>query len=307
VIPSRLKIYLGISIICILWGSSWAAVKLGLEGMPPLLSLTVRFTMASIILGIIMIFQRQAISKDRNFWKLVCILCVTSFTIPFVLIYLAQIQVSSGLASVLFATFPFWVAILSHFFLINEKISLVRISGLIFGFIGIIFVFYNGLIGESASTFIGMIEIIAAAIIQSSGLILLRRLSMNINPVSLNFCSMSLSIFPLLVGSIFAENYSTVHFDSITLISLSYLSVFCTVVTFVIYFWLIKHIEAVILSLTAFVTPVIAMILGVLFMDEIFTTNTYIGSLLVMIGVIIVTAGDWSISFLSRTNNKNSS
>lgn len=300
----RSKIFLGYIVICLLWGSSWAAVKLGLESVPPLLSLTIRFTMGSIILGVIAIFQKQIVSKDRRFWKIIGVLCVTSFTMPFVLIYWAQIQMSSGLASVLFATFPFWVAILSHFFLANENISLIQILGLIFGFIGIILVFYNGCIGVSTNALIGMIEIIIAAVIQASGLIVLRKYTINMNPVALNLWPMLLSIVPLFIGSIITEDYSTAHFDQKTVLSLTYLSIFCTVTTFVIYFWLVKHVEAVILSLSAFITPVIAVIVGVLFMNESFTTTSYIGSLLVLIGVVVVTTGDRGVLYLRKIYSK---
>jgi drug/metabolite transporter (DMT)-like permease len=296
----RFRIHLGFIIICLLWGTSWAAVKIGLESIPPFLSLAIRFSIASVILGIIIVLKRLGVPKNRKFWKLAVILCITSFTIPFILIYWAQIQVSSGLASVLFATFPFWVAILSLFFLPNEKISIGRIIGLIFGFLGIIFVFYDGFLSVNNRTLLAMSAIIIGAIIQASGLIALRRSSKHMNPVSLNFWPMLLSIAPFLIASLLIEDYSSAHFDQKAIGSLVYLSVFCTVITFVIYFWLVKRVEAIILSLSAFITPVVAVIIGILFMNEDFTSTIYIGSLLVLIGIAIVTIGDKGIIYLRK-------
>jgi drug/metabolite transporter (DMT)-like permease len=288
----RLKVFIGFAVICLIWGSSWAAVKIGLESVPPLLSLGIRFTLASCILGLIVFVKHLRVPMDKKFWMLVLIMCSTSFTVPFVLIYWAQLQVSSGLASVLFATYPFWVALISHFILPEEKITIVRIMGIVIGFLGVIFIFNKGFSDVSLSMLYGMAAIIAGAIIQAFGLVFLRRLGENAHPVTLNFCSMSLSALPLFAASIIFEDYSKMIFNSQTIGAILYLSTFCTVITFVIYFWLVKHVEAVILSLSAFITPVIAVVIGVIVMKENITHGVYIGSALVLIGVVFTTLGD---------------
>jgi len=288
----RLKVLFGFVIICLIWGSSWAAVKIGIESIPPLLSLGIRLTLASIILGLIVLEKHLIVPKGKKFWMLVLIMCLTSFTIPFVLIYWGQLKVGSGLASVLFATYPFWVAIVSHFLLPNEKIKPVRIIGIVIGFLGVIFIFYNGFSDISIRIFYGMSVIIMGAIIQAFGLVYLRRLGEDAHPVTLNFCSMSLSALPLFAASLIFEDYSNIIFNIQSIGAIVYLSIFCTVITFVIYFWLVKHVEAVILSLSAFITPVIAVVIGVLVMGEQITNNVYIGSALVLIGVAFASIGD---------------
>jgi len=288
----RLKVFLGFVVICIIWGSSWAAVKISIESIPPLLSLGFRFTLASTILGLIVFVKHLTVPREKKFWMLVLIMCLTSFTIPLVLIYWGQLKVGSGLASVLFATYPFWVAIVSHFLLPNEKITPVRIIGIVIGFLGVIFIFNNGFSDVSIRIFYGMAAIIVGAIIQAFGLVSLRRLSENAHPVTLNFCSMSLSALPLFAASFIFEDYSKIIFNAQSIGSIVYLSIFCTVITFVIYFWLIKYVEAVILSLSAFITPVIAVVIGVIVMGEKITNAVYIGSALVLIGVVFASTGD---------------
>jgi drug/metabolite transporter (DMT)-like permease len=287
----RLKVLLGFAVICLIWGSSWAAVKIGIESIPPLLSLGIRFTLASIILGLIVLVKHLTIPKDKKFWTLVLIMCSTSFTIPFVLIYWAQLQVGSGLASVLFATYPFWVAIVSHFLLPNENITPVRIIGIVIGFLGVIFIFDNGFSDVSIRMVYSMAAIIVGSIIQAFGLVYLRRLGEDAHPVTLNFCSMSVSVLPLFAASFIFENYSNLSFHASAIGSLAYLSIFCTVITFVIYFWLVKHVETIILSLSAFITPVIAVVIGVILLDEKITHDVYIGSTFVLIGVAFASSG----------------
>jgi len=289
----RLKVLLGFMCICLLWGSSWAAVKIAIESIPPLLSLGIRFTIASSILGCIVIAKHLIVPRDKSFWALVLSMCLASFTVPFMLITWAQLHVGSGLASVLFATYPLWVAIISHFLLPNERITPARIIGIVLGFLGIIFIFNHGFSNISSSMVLGMAGIIAGAIIQAFGLVYLRLRGEQSHPITLNFCSMAISTLPLFVASVVFENYSTIRITAAAFGSLVYLSVFCTVVTFVIYFWLVKHVEAVLLSLSAFITPVIAVIIGVLFMGEIITTDIYAGSILVLIGVAFASLGDF--------------
>ncbi len=299
----RLKVLLGFAIICIIWGSSWAAVKIGIESFPPLLSLAIRFTLAGIILGSIVFLKHLTIPMEKKFWTLVLIMSSTSFTVPFVLIYWGQLRVGSGLASFLFATYPFWVAIVSHFLLPNEKITPVRIIGIVIGFLGVIFIFNNGFSDISSGMFFCMAAIIAGAIIQAFGLVFLRRLGDTMHPVTLNFCSMSLSAIPLFAASFIFEEYSQLFFNARSLVSIFYLSTFCTVITFVIYFWLVKHVEAVILSLSAFITPVIAVVIGIALLGEKITGNVYIGATLVLIGVAFASTSDL-IGFYRRKAEK---
>lgn len=288
----RLKVFLGFVVICIIWGSSWAAVKICIESIPPLLSLGIRLSLASVILGLIVFMKHLTVPREKKFWMLVLIMCLTSFTIPLVLIYWGQLKVGSGIASVLFATYPFWVAIVSHFLLPNEKITPVRIIGIVIGFLGVIFIFNNGFSNVSIRIFYGMATIIVGAIIQAFGLVSLRRLGENAHPVTLNFCSMSFSALPLFAASFVFEDHSNIIFNAQSIGSIVYLSIFCTVITFVIYFWLIKYVEAVILSLSAFITPVIAVVIGVIVMGEKITNAVYIGSALVLIGVAFASTGD---------------
>ncbi|RPI01242.1 MAG: hypothetical protein EHM64_16025, partial [Ignavibacteriae bacterium] len=277
----RTKVLVGFSVICLIWGSSWAAVKLGIESVPPLLSLGIRLLLASIILGVMVLLKHLTIPAGKKFWTLVGIMCVTSFTVPFVLIYWGQLTVDSGLSAVLFATYPFWVALVSHFLLPEEKITSLKIIGMSMGFIGVLLIFNNGFADLNLQMMAGFITIILGAIIQAFGLVFLRKMGEEVHPVTLNFYSMSVSALPLFAASYFIEDYSNIHFDSTSIGAIAYLSVFCTVMTFVIYFWLVKHVEAVVLSLSALITPVIAVLIGIIFMGEYITRGVIVGSLLV--------------------------
>ncbi len=177
----------------------------------------------------------------------------------------------------------------------------VRWIGTILGFAGIVLIFRSGLNEIHSLRWLSMVAIVIAAIFQASGLVALRKMGNLVHPVVLNFWSMLFGGLFLLATSIAVEDYSHISFPIKVIGSIVYLSSFSTVFTFVTYFWLAKHIEAVVLSLSAFITPIIAVFVGVIFMREVMTGNDYVGTVLVILGVAIATVGNVLKLFHRRT------
>jgi putative membrane protein PagO len=282
----RAKKYFAYGAICVIWGSSWAAVKLGLQTVPPLCSAGLRFSLAAVLLGLIVLKEKLETPRQRSFWMLVLIICATSFTIPFGLVYWAQQRIDSGVAAVTFATFPLWVAVFSHFVLPEERMTASRWLGMSLGFAGIAVVFRNNLQNYGSASTFGLIAVLTAASIQALGLVALRKMGQKTHPVILNFWSMLISALILLPSGLISEGYSKINLNLHALLSLVYLASFSTVFTFVAYFWLAKHVEAVILSLSAFITPVLALFIGGFLMAEMITGNLLIGSLIILAGIV---------------------
>ena len=108
----------------------------------------------------------------------------------------------------------------------------------------------------------------------------------------MNFVPMGIAAVCMILFSIFFEEISTVKIDQTAVISLLYLAVFGSVVTFTSYYWLLKRLNIVILSLIAFITPIVALILGFLFYKEELSTHHFIGSALVLTGVFWANLGN---------------
>lgn len=282
----RRKAFTAFLIVCIIWGSTWAVVRVGLQSMPPVFSAGLRFAIASTVLWIIIKWKGYTVPRERKFWKLITFLCLTAFSLPFGLIYWGQSRIDSGISSVLFATFPFWVAFLSHFFLPGERLTLFRAAGIASGFFGV-FILLQPDIYHSPINIAGTISILGGAFLQAGALIAVRKYGQEYNSVVLNFSSMFFSSILLIGSSLIIENYSRIVFSSAAVFSVLFLSLFGTVISFVLYFWMAKHIEAVVLSLSAFITPIIALVAGVLILGEKIAGNVYAGSFLVLIGVLM--------------------
>ena len=282
----RQKAFAGFVIVCLIWGSTWAAVRIGLHSIPPVLSAGLRFALASIVLWVFMKWKGYNFPHTRKFWMLIIILCLTAFSLPFGLIYWGQARVDSGISSVLFATFPFWVALLSHFLLSGERLTLRRIAGIAVGFCGVLMIL-QPVVSENSVNIPGTLAILAGAFLQAIALIAIRKYGQEYNSVVLNLYSMLFSSVLLMGWSMLIENYSHIEIDGAAVFSILYLALFGTVLSFVIYFWMAKHVEVIVLSLSAFITPVVALLTGVLLLNEKIAANAYSGSFLVLLGVLM--------------------
>lgn len=280
------KIIFTYSLLCFIWGSTWLAIRISLESFTPFLSGGLRFLVASIAIFIIMRLRGITLQTDRLSVKLYLQMGFLSFVIPFGLVYWAEQFVPSGLASVLFGVYPFFVAIFSFFMIPNEKIGIGKTIGMISGFVGIVTIFSDSFSFTVSDYLLGMIAIMLSGVMQAFIAVSLKKYGKHLNPLSMNFIPMLIGgISGTLIG-LFAEDLSRVSLHQEGIFAVVYLALFGSVVTFTTFYWLMKKINVVILSLIAFITPIVALILGWIFYNEILTTQHLIGSALVLIGLL---------------------
>jgi drug/metabolite transporter (DMT)-like permease len=283
----NLKTIVIFSIICLAWGSTWGVIRLGLESLTPFISVGLRFTLASILILIIMKFRKVQIQTDKVSLWLYFIMGFGSFVIPFGLVYWAEQFVPSGLSAVLFAVYPFFVVLFSYLAIPSEIIGSYRIFGIVFAFAGIVIIFYDGLDLNVASYIWGMTAIIISAVMQAGIAVTLKKYGHHLHPLSMNFIPMIIAGSALLIIGLLTENTSKLVFDLKAFFSITYLAVIGTVLTFTSYYWLLKRVSVVLLSLIAFITPIIALLLGWIFFTESLSNNVLFGSSLVLLGLLL--------------------
>lgn len=292
---TRLKVILGIAVVCLIWGTTWLAIKIGLRSIPPMLGASLRFLIASLFLLGLIEWRKISFPRSMVFWKLGLLMGLSSFGIPLALVYWGTQFIPTGLASILFATYPFAVALCSYVMLREEKLNRAKISGIVLGFIGVYIIFSSEYMFQSPFGVEGMIAIVASSVLQAFALVSVKKYGGPYNPVSLNYVGMVIAGVILAATSFLLENHAGLVFNQEAILSLVYLAIFGSVVTFVTYFWLLKHVEVVLLSLTAFVTPIIAVIAGVIVFDELFTMQMLAGSFLVLIGIVVANSADLAV------------
>jgi len=282
----KLKILVIFSLLCFAWGSTWGVIRLGLESLTPFISVGLRFTLASILILIVMKFRNVKIQMDKIALRLYFIMGFGSFVIPFGLVYWAEQFVPSGLSAVLFAVYPFFVVLFSYLAIPSEVIGFSRIFGIVFAFTGIITIFYDGLNIDVASYIWGMFAIVLSGIMQAGNAVTLKKYGQHLDPLSMNFIPMIMAGISLVIIGVLVEDTSKLIFDSKAFFSIIYLAVFGTVLTFTSYYWLLKRVSVILLSLIAFITPILALIIGWIFFAEKLSDRVLAGSVLVLLGLL---------------------
>jgi len=282
----KLKILVIFSLLCLAWGSTWGVIRLGLESLTPFISVGLRFTLASILILIVMKFRNVKIQMDKIALRLYFIMGFGSFVIPFGLVYWAEQFVPSGLSAVLFAVYPFFVVLFSYLAIPSEVIGFSRIFGIVFAFTGIITIFYDGLNIDVASYIWGMFAIVLSGIMQAGNAVTLKKYGQHLDPLSMNFIPMIMAGISLVIIGVLVEDTSKLIFDSKAFFSIIYLAVFGTVLTFTSYYWLLKRVSVILLSLIAFITPILALIIGWIFFAEKLSDRVLAGSVLVLLGLL---------------------
>ena len=177
------KIIFVYAVACLIWGSTWMAIRISLDSFTPFLSAGFRFSLASVFIYTLMKFKGIKIQTDRLSVTLYLLMGFFSFVIPFGLVYWGEQYVPSGLASVLFAVNPFFVAIFSYYFIVSEKVGVHKIIGIILGFAGLLVIFSENLSGDIPIYLPGMLAVVISAIMQGGLQVTIKKYGGNLHPL----------------------------------------------------------------------------------------------------------------------------
>src|SRR5438445_4535061 len=180
------------AMLCIIWGSTWLAIRIGLEGAPPFLSASLRFAVASVVLVLLGVVFRSKWPQNRTEWALVGFVGVVLFTADYGLIYWGENNgVESGLSAILFATLPLQTGLVANAFLRGERLTVQKLAGIGLGFGGILLIF-RGQIGTAGlDKAFPMLAIILSATCAAFATVAIKRWGHETNPVTFNAPAMA--------------------------------------------------------------------------------------------------------------------
>jgi len=273
-------------LLCLIWGSTWMAIKIGLQDAPPMTAAALRFIAAIIILhGLVMI---KRYPYPRGWGKILRLAYpgLYMYGTSYAMIYLAEQYITSALTSVLFASFPLFVALLSLRILRTEHLSIATWLGLFTGFIGIVVIAYDSL-QVSDQLFLGSLLALGGSATAAYGMLLHKKHFAHENILISATIQMTLGGIPLILWALAFDPWPATVFSARSLGSIIYLAVLGSVVAFVAYYWLLRHTRAVVVSLIAFVTPLVGVFIGVGLYSETFTALTVVGTALILGGVVL--------------------
>lgn len=279
-------------VLCLIWGSTWLFIKIGLNDLPPLTFAGIRFVIAVVIIFIIIWTRRVSLPTSSADWRLLALTGILSFSLNYGLIFWGEQYVSSGLAALLQATIPVFGLVIAHFYLPTERMTPARIGGVVLGVCGVGVVFSNQLSVAGGRAFAGSVAMVLSSFFVAYSNVLIKARATKLNPAIIAAAQMFFGLIPLLLIGIPLEgNPLRFRWTMMAVISLFYLAVVGSVVAFLLYYWLMRNMDVTKTMLIALVTPVVAVALGMIVLDEQLSWRTLVGGLMIMggIGLIVVT------------------
>ncbi|HVF50684.1 MAG TPA: EamA family transporter [Pyrinomonadaceae bacterium] len=278
-------------VLTLIWGSTWLFIKIGLEDLPPVSFAGIRFIIAAAILFVIVALRSAPLPRARRDWLLIGATGLLSFTLNYGLLFWGEQHVSSGLAAVLQTTIPAFGLVIAHFHLPQERLTLLKLSGVALGVVGVGIIFSNQLDFGGAKALWGSAAIVVGAFGAAYANVLVKARGGNLDPAMLAGGQMFFGLIPLVGFGLWTEgNPLRFHWTTMAVVSLLYLAVVGSTVAFLLYYWLVKHMDVTKTMLIALVTPLIAVTLGMLVLDERLTWRTLAGGACIMAGVGVIVA-----------------
>lgn len=279
------------TILCLIWGSTWIFIKIGLADLPPITFSAARFSLAIVILGPIIKLLGLRMPSTKSEWKLIALTGFLQFSLNYSAVFWSEQHITSGLAAVLQATITVFGLILAWFWLPTEKMTKAKVIGVAVGVVGVAVIFIDQLRVESRMAFLGCVAIVAGAYAAAQASILVKAKGSSLHPATLVFSQMICGLPAIVAYALIAEgNPLKLNWSWTVIGCVIYLTVAGTIAAFWLYYWLLSRIESTKAMMISLVTPLLAVIIGGVFLGETLPPQTFVGGLLIIasIGLIVI-------------------
>jgi drug/metabolite transporter (DMT)-like permease len=286
------KTLLAFAIIYFVWGSTFLAIRIGVHEVPPLLFAAMRFLVAGLVLYGCMIARGEPSPTPRQ-WISASILALLIFVFDYGLLFWAEIRVPSGVAAVMMATIPAFIALLEVAILRTQKLTLRLACALVLGIAGVAVLVSHSLnLGSAPIDTIGALALIVASISWSAATVLSRKLTLPESKVmSAGAQTLAGGVMLALAAAALGE-FRLFHPSTVSRgawLSLLYMIVAGSIVGFTAYVWLIHHESPTKVGTYAYVNPVVAVLIGYFLGGEALGIRTVLGTICVLISVVVIT------------------
>lgn len=273
--------------ISFFWGTTWVASKIGVQEMPALQMVAIRQFLGGIAYLSYFIYKGEKWPVGKQWWPIIWLM-VLNFLLSNGLSTWGVSYISSGLGAIIGAAFPLWVVII--YLLQGEKTPTKAIMGMLVGFGGICIVFYDYISDFMKADFrFGIFLSVLATVTWAMASVYTKKQAVHFNPYFSLGLQMMLS--SVLTYSFAFSQHMVIPLNEISNTawwSIAYLVVFGSILTFIAFIYALQNLPTSVSSLYAYINPIVALGLGILFFKEPLTPYIIIGGIVVLIGLYIV-------------------
>jgi len=286
------KTLLAFATICLVWGSTFLAIRIGVREVPPFLLAALRFLIAGLVLYGWMIARGERSPGGRQ-WISAFLLAILIFVMDYGLLFWAEQRVPSGIAAVMMATIPLFTALSEIIFLGTQRLTPRLAVALLIGIGGVAVLMSHSLnLGTAPIDTTGALALIVASISWSLASVLTRKLTLPSSKVMSSGIQMLAGGILLALSAAARGEFHNFHPWTISRgawLALAYLTVVGSIIAFTVYLWLLHHESPTRVGTYAYVNPVVAVVIGYFLGGEALGLRTILGTALVLIGVVIIT------------------
>lgn len=303
--PAFWKILLAFAIIYFVWGSTFLAIRVGVREVPPFLLAGLRFVLAGLFLYGWMRLKGIA-HPNRREWAGICLQGTLIFLIDYGCLFWVEQRVPSGIAAVVLATIPVFIALLEIAILRTQQLTARLGIALLAGICGVAVLMNRSFsLGEAPIDRAGALALLVAAFSWSVATILTRKLTLPTSKPMSAAAQMLAGGVQLLAVAALAGEFSGFHVQSVSptaWFALLYLIVAGSIVGFTAYIWLLHYESPTKVGTYAYVNPVVAVLIGYFLGGESIGVRTVCGSVLVLVSVIAIATTPAKIRAVQQTS-----
>ena len=272
--------------ICVIWGSTYLAIKVGLVTFEPYFYAGVRYVLATALMLPIARWQGATFAGPLRRWLPAVAVGVMFVGVCNGLVFWAETRLDSGFTALLITTSPLWTGMLSPLTSSERRLGGGGWLGVVVGFAGATL-----LLAPSASPafdWTATIAVEVSVVLWVVTSLFVRRIRQDFHPLALTTVQMGTGAVVLLVVAVARGSYLVGPVVPEAVASLVFLAVFGSCVAFSAYFYLLRHWEASRVASSTYINPVVAMLLGWLILDEVITSRMLVATAIILVGVTLV-------------------
>ena len=294
---NQIKAYLAWATICIVWGTTYLAIRIGVQDFPPFLFAGFRWIIAGSILFTIMKLQGYKAPSKKDIPH-IAVVGIALLGVANLFVVIAEQWLPSGLTALFITTIPLLIAGMEFISVKNKSWNLQLTGGLILGFLGVSLILNNNL-GEvfSSSYYLGIGFLFIAVLSWAAGSVYSKYKKIETHPLMGASIQMLLAgILQVVIGVILGE-HTELSFTANGIYSLLYLVVFGSIFGYGSYMYAISHLPVAFVATYAYINPVIALFVGWFFLGETINFQIILAAVVILFAVWLVNTG----SVISKT------
>jgi drug/metabolite transporter (DMT)-like permease len=275
-------------ILGLMWGTSYAFIKLGVQTLPTFTLIASRLLIGFVLLATVVAVAREPLPRNPRVYANLFVMAIVNIVIPFTLITSAERSVDSAIAAIINGAVPLVVILLAALTFPDEPITLNRLAGLLVGYAGVIVIVYPGLAASTGGEISGELALVGSTISYGIGAVYARAKIRGLRPMIPAVFQVGFAFVIISILAFVNERPLDVAWNGNALFAVAWLGIFGSGIAYLANFRLLSRIGATRTSILAYFLPIVGIVSGALMFGETIDQYVLIGTAMVIVGVALV-------------------